>query len=227
MVNTKTESGRTMTKKRVSSVLSFLTGLALVGPSVLYAQATNSTIVEDIFAPFIDHIALDQSFPEKTPVEIQSTVSDDQSIQGVVLFFRSGEGSESYMKIPMQSDGENRYTALIPGPRVVSPLVEYYIQASDISGNTAYRGSASSPLRISVGNSPQRSMKRPESALNTSLDEDETEESQSGRSSLKPWYKKWWVWGIGVAVIVGAASAGSDGGGGGTGPSHGGLQVTW
>jgi len=200
--------------------------LVLIQPLALYAQGADTISEEDFLAPFIDHSALDESLPEKESLDIQATISDNIAVQKAVLFFRSGGGSqkqEKYIALNMEPSGGDIYSVTIPGTRVVGHVLEYYIQASDTAGNTAYRGNESAPLTVSIGAGPVL----PETALFSTQEE---VASNSVYTPSRPWYKKWWVWAIGGAVLVGAAAGGgggSDGASSGAGNNPGGLQVTW
>ncbi len=209
----------------ILAIISYV--FVLTQPAALFAQGADPIQEEDFFAPFIDHSALDESLTEKQSVDIQATITDNLTVQSAVLFYRSLEGSqkkERFTELNMALSEGDIYAVTIPGKYVVGSALEYYIQASDTSGNTAYRGNESAPLTVSIGAGKTASE---EAALFSTREETA---SDGVYKADKPWHKKWWIWAIGGAVLVGAAAGGGGGGGNasaGTGNNPGSLNVSW
>ncbi len=83
-------------------------------------------------------------------VKLDGTVDDpDVRVTKVELYFRSGaKGKFAQKNLPYTMGA---FRGEIPGSAVVSPLVEYYVQAVDKGGlPVASRGDAEAPLRIAV-----------------------------------------------------------------------------
>ena len=64
--------------------------------------------------------------------------------------FHRPTGKQGFLKIEMTYNNDNIYSAVIPGEEIFEPRIDYYFEATDTSGNTLSKGSASSPLAVSV-----------------------------------------------------------------------------
>ena len=149
------------------------------------------------------------------------------AVKEATLFYRPLRETE-YSQLSMTPQGDDIYSATIPEAEVWEPAIEYYVQASDEAGNVALQGFSFDPLIVAVASvippieeevaSVEEEAVAPEEPLFT-----------TGPSSATAWYKKWWVWTIGVAVVGGAVAVAGGGGGGddGDGASTGGLAVAW
>jgi hypothetical protein len=217
----------------------------LAGHSTLFAQEIQSVADEDMLAPFIDHSVMEGTQPEKTPIEVHATITDDNAVSKVSLFYRAGAASqknEGYTEMTMTSNQTDGYDVSIPAEKMLGPKLEYYIQASDMAGNTASKGNVASPLVVSVGtaspsdqasvqaataNEPDNKASVVEDVALFSTNNDAAAgESDAIYKPAKPWYKKWWVWTIAGVVLVGAA-AGGGGGSGSSGGDSGSLSIAW
>ena len=204
----------------VLSIVSFYAFLFLpVAP--VFAQGLDSPDDLDLTAPVIRYDLSQAPAEAGRAIEIVADVTDNQAIEEVTLFYRV-KGESSYFRITMRSKGGGFYSAVIPKEYASESGVEYYIQASDQTGNVALRGFAGEPLLMAVAPVPSAPVvetpKGKEEPLFT-----------TGEPILKPWYKKWWVWTIAVAIAGGAAAAAGGGSGGGSGdtpPSTGSATVT-
>jgi tetratricopeptide (TPR) repeat protein len=123
-------------------------------------------------------------------VTIRDQVSDPSGVRRVVLNYRIA-GNRGFSSVTMERDGKGRYLATIPGPSVVRPGVDYYLEAWDSLGNgPGLKGSPGAPIRLTVEGGPLAASEQ--------------------RASSAPWYKRWWVWAAvagAVAVAGGAATA--------------------
>ncbi|MEK7286361.1 MAG: hypothetical protein AAB035_03575 [Nitrospirota bacterium] len=220
----------------------------LAGHSTLFAQETIAVADEDMLAPFIDHSIVEGTQPEKTPIEFHATITDDNAVSEVSLFYRVGVASqknEGYTEMTMTSNQTDGYAVSIPAEKMLGPKLEYYIQASDMAGNTASKGNLASPLVVVIGaiavasppdlasvqaataNEPDNKASVVEDVALFSTNNDAAAgESDAIYKPAKPWYKKWWVWTIAGVVLVGAA-AGGGGGSGSSGGDSGSLSIAW
>ncbi|MEC4677878.1 MAG: hypothetical protein VST69_03890 [Nitrospirota bacterium] len=211
----------------------------------LWAQPFELSENTDIFAPLIRHQPIEEALQSGGTYKIEARVSDNIGVTEVILYYRT-QGQEIYSSINMETIWRGEYTTHIPKEDIEVPGIEYYIQASDQAGNISQRAFPFSPLTIDVFVAPKDkstdpvppppvaqkkekilmseilSVEREPFALST----EKPVETQA-ISEKKPWYKKWWVWTIALAVVGGVAAAGSGGGGGGAGaPTTGSIDVS-
>ena len=158
----------------------------------------------DLTAPVIKHTPISKDASPGQPVDIKATVTDNVGVKEVILFYRENPAAD-FKRLKMKRDLDSFiYTANIPS--VDSPGLEYYIQATDLAGNTLLFGHAFSPLTITVAPSAADEGKTKTVAAMESQTAPAGKEKKSGVSK--------WVWiGLGV-VAVGAALAAGGGGGG-------------
>ena len=188
--------------------------LSLVLLSSLCAQAAYAI---DFIAPQIEHQRATDSVARGEDHLITANVTDDTSVQSVVLHYREA-GTRNFNPIIMRSlDGSSHYEALIVGQNILASGLEYFFEATDSAGNTLEMyGSNGEPFAIAVaqpdvalGSNGQSSrFDAPNARASSSRD------SHSVLPIKKKSNKKTWLWvGLGVlaaAVIAGAAGGGSD-----------------
>ena len=121
-------------------------------------------------------------------IEIGANIQDNYGVSRAELFYRN-RGDLAFESVPLQDMGNGEYAGVVPGTSVTGTEVEYYLAAQDVAGNVSYAGTLEKPNKVAL-------------VANT---------------ALKPWYKKWWVWGIVVGVAAAGAGAGIAMGGGGGG----------
>jgi len=110
-------------------------------PSAAYADTTPPRIIHDIVT---------EQVVASKPYEISATVTDSDSVAEVVLFFKYRDGSE-FKSIPMTMEsGDNLYKATLPASELVVPGIDYFISATDASGNQQFRGFDFDPLQLTV-----------------------------------------------------------------------------
>jgi hypothetical protein len=185
----------------------------------------------DQSSPVIQYDPPAKALPVGKALKIEATIHDEANIKDVTVFYRKS-GESNYKEIRMEPKGNDLYSATIPEEAVKEPGLEYYIQASDETGNIVMRGLAFSPLTIivkqeiiaPVPSKPLVLTPSPEERMTMKMEAPSLEEE-------KPWYKKWWIWTIAGAVVIGAAAAGGHGGGGGGGgccppPPSGSAHIT-
>lgn len=94
--------------------------------------STTVTVLKDITVPLISHKPF-TAWEEGVPLKIEALISDDAGIATATLYYRT-DVPGTYKTIAMT--GTNGvYMATIPGAAMVPPLVEYYLEATDINGN--------------------------------------------------------------------------------------------
>jgi len=178
-------------------LLVYLLTLSLIYSPIIRADslALPST---DLVAPQVLHETITEPAAPGESHKFSATVTDNVAVQSVTLFYRT-KGTQSYKRKPMVSQGKDVYTAIISGDEMQPPGIEYYIQATDTSGNNLLHGYSFSPLVVAVtGAAAVAPAKKPLAA-----------KSKEEKSSNK------WLW-IGLGVLAAAALAGGGGGGGGT-----------
>jgi hypothetical protein len=100
-----------------------------------YVETGNFTIwPEDKTPPTISHIPANTAY-EGVSILINATVVDDVKVKSVVLYYRK-IGDTSYMSADMAHVSANLYQTKIPASVVTIVGVQYYIESTDISGNT-------------------------------------------------------------------------------------------
>jgi len=164
----------------------------------------------DLIAPVIEHAPIEKDIYAGEQISIEATVTDNVGVESVTLFYREVNATE-FKRLKMNRDLDSFiYTAQLTATD--SPGLEYYIQATDLAGNTLLFGYSFSPLTIAVV---------PAAIVDSTVKPDE-EQKKSGISK--------WVW-IGLGVV--AAGAALSGGGGGSDttappppPSIGGLTIS-
>ena len=121
-------------------------------------------------------------------IEIWANIQDNYGVSRAELFFRN-RGDLNFDSVPLQDMGNGEYAGVVPGRSVTGTEVEYYLVAQDVAGNVSYAGTLQKPNKVALVANP----------------------------AVKPWYKKWWVWGIVAGVAAAGAGAGIAMGGGGGG----------
>jgi hypothetical protein len=96
------------------------------------SASTTITVLKDITLPLISHKPF-TAWEEGVPLKIEALVSDDAGIATATLYYRTGVPGV-YKTIAMTSTN-GVFMATIPGTAMLAPLVEYYLEATDINGN--------------------------------------------------------------------------------------------
>lgn len=212
-----------MISRFANIVFSLVLCQSLIYTPFVFAEESQLSLPSgDLVAPEVKHKGLTEPVKEGQPVKISATVTDNVGVQSVILFYRAKGAAGEYKRIPMTREGQTDvFSAQLKD--VHPPGVEYYIQASDLAGNTLLHGYSFSPLGVAViPASAEELAKTPEPAAGEPpVKEAMTEASESSSSSK---YK--WLWiGLGV-VAVGALAGGGGGGGGGGGPTTGTVVIS-
>ncbi|NOZ51540.1 MAG: hypothetical protein GXP08_00125 [Gammaproteobacteria bacterium] len=192
-------------KRMLRLCLILLLSKSLAFSPLLYAEQL-SLPSGDLIAPEVSHT------PDTTPVAagsnkiIKATVKDNMSIKSVILFYRA-KGDQHYKRLNMSRMDNATDQYLVEIVDLARPGIEYYIQATDLAGNTLLHGYAFSPLTINV--SPNTNVTEKENELTKMTAIESNEKSNK------------WLW-IGLGVLAaGALAANSSGGGGSNGGTTG------
>ncbi len=160
----------------------------------------------DLIAPVIEHAPIEKDIYAGQQVDIKATVTDNVGVKNVILFYRDANVTE-FKRLKMNRDLDSFvYTAQLTATD--SPGLEYYIQATDLAGNTLLFGYSFSPLTIAVVPAAMGDIAT-ENGTTTVASSTKVGEEKSGISK--------WVW-IGLGVVVAGAALSGGGGGGGNGP---------
>ena len=158
----------------------------------------------DLIAPKIEHSELPEHTPGE-PLTLSATVTDNRGLDSVILFFRT-KGEPQYSRTKMTAlSGTHIFSATLAAYEIDSPGLDYYIQATDLAGNTVLLGYSFSPLSINI-----------KGANGVLTPEGNQQLSQNIPAKEKtPLLKNKWFWVAVAAVVVGAAAAGGGSSGDG------------
>ncbi|MCF6235722.1 MAG: hypothetical protein L3J70_05015 [Gammaproteobacteria bacterium] len=162
----------------------------------------------DLIAPKIVFTPITKPINADEALELSATVTDNVAVQSVTLFYRT-IGTSDYERTALQREEQtDQYHTTIDA--VQSPGIEYYLQATDLAGNTLLRGYSFSPLIVNVNTA----VDSPTTESTASILEAETKpEIEIEKSSSKKW-----LW-IGLGVLAVGAIASSGGGSDGDDPA--------
>jgi len=169
------------------------------------AQATERALSSvDLITPTIEHTPIEKDIYAGQKIDIKATVTDNVGIKNVTLFYRDADTVE-FKRLKMNRDLDSFvYTAQLTAAD--SSGLEYYIQATDLAGNTLLFGYSFSPLTVAVV---------PTAVDNIAVTDNSDTHAAVTATPLveekkKPGISKWvWV-GLGV-VVAGAALSGGGG----------------
>jgi len=151
----------------------------------------------DLIAPVISQEKYEETVRPGISHEVEVKVTDNVEVNLVTMFYRT-IGKGEYKRLTMQKVGtSDLYVVKINADEIVSPGIEYYVQAMDLAGNTVLHGHSFSPLSVKTSNGDTAVAA---SSTSTTL---EAEESSNT-----------WLWiGLGVlAAGIAVAAGGSSGG---------------
>ena len=156
----------------------------------------------DLVAPNIDIVPIEEARPNRSLV-ISAKVQDNHSVKKVTLFYRSAKEKE-FRNIEMSRGGKGDvYFASLEPSNVQSPSIAYYIQATDIAGNSVLYGYNFSPKLIRV----HKGAKSNSSVKLGSLDGSAKKGKKTKKGAMK-----WLLIGLGAVAVGAAASSGGDSG---------------
>lgn len=105
----------------------------------------------DTIPPVLTHTPLTSAAPG-LPLTLTADATDNVGVRSVTLHFRA-IGASDYLSRPMTHTTGDRYAATIEGSRLVSPGVEYYVEATD-GISTVRSGRPEYPWQVVVVDRP-------------------------------------------------------------------------
>ncbi|MDH5326140.1 MAG: porin family protein [Gammaproteobacteria bacterium] len=109
----------------------------------------------DLEAPSVTHETSSKAHEAGTDLTIEATVVDNMGVKSVTLYYRA-KGTEKYKTMVMQRRAKSDIYSATLTHDVSEPGFEYYIQATDNSGNSLLHGYSFSPLLVDVVPAPAR-----------------------------------------------------------------------
>lgn len=190
--------------RNITTTLFILLVYSLCAVPAFAAEDVRLAPFNDVTPPKIEHEPINHTQEAGAPLTIYATVTDTAGVKDVTLFYRTGSMTE-YRPLTMYLSDQNgnRFTATIPPVELQSPKLEYYIQATDINGNTVLRAGRLFPLSVAIA-PPNTAPVQPE----------EPAQPKAKKS------KYTWAWILGGVVIAGLAAAASNSGGGDGGTTN-------
>jgi len=169
----------------------------------------------DLVAPEVIHEVSNEPLVPGQPYTVSVKATDNVGVKNVTLFYRV-IGSAVYKRVPFNSEGDAKYSVVLPGTEVANPGIEYYVQTEDLAGNTLLTGYSFSPLIVKVQVADSGDMGAEGFAAMGAGESFAGDLNRNG-SGAEPIWKNKWLW-IGVAAVVGgvALSAGNDNSGSGS-----------
>lgn len=124
-------------------------------------------------------------------IVIESVVQDEGEVAGVTVWYRAvGTGEFQTSEAVRRGDDQRRYDARITLTGAFGAGLEYYVAASDRSGNRGTDGTEAVPYFVAVRAMPALA------GLSTT----------QGATAPRPWWKRRWVWVTVSAVVLGGAA---------------------
>jgi len=212
-------------KRTIRSIIVAFISISLIFLPLANASAgdESASAVIDLIAPEISSPNIAQELYTDEPANIQAMVTDNEGVKSVTLFYRN-IGASDFKSAEMERSTETDIYS-IKLTDISEPGVEYYIQATDLSGNAISHGHSIAPLTITIllETLPQSddvavASANPEDLPQNGLDLEEGSAEKSGGISK-------WVW-IGLGVLLVGAAAGGGGGGGTTAATTGTVTIT-
>ncbi len=193
-----------LSNRSVRPVLAVMLSVSLMFPCVSSGQAIGLKRPDKI-PPRVTHTPLSE-FPAGMPIRIQATVTDNEGIREVAVFYRE-VGSTEYQRIKMlEAPGKDIYSVDLPAS--TGSRIEYIIQATDLAGNI-------SPEQLVE---PYLVTLKPVAVAKTAAPQ--AADSAAAQQATKKEGINKWVWiGLGVVAAGVLLSSGGGGGGGDAGPS--------
>ena len=177
----------------------------IISNSLIFLPLVNVSAAEDlalpsgdVIAPEIKHTPNTAIIPVGGFIDIHATVTDNVGVKDVIVFYRDKISTKDFKRIKMTRElGANFYSASLSS--VTAPGIEYYIQATDLAGNTILHGHTFSPLSVTVSTDAPA--------------QEETEKRvmvlQDAPVAAPSKGVNRWVW-IGLGVLAVGALSGSD-----------------
>lgn len=173
----------------------------------------------DLTAPEVEHKPISKPLSSGAAHRIQATVKDNVGVETVSLFYRR-VGDTPYQRKAMlrEAQGSDVFSVTLGSRDLSAPGIEYYIQATDMAGNSVLYGYSFEPIKLSVLSDADSTSDTTDTAFSDALNGD-NKEKKKGVSK--------WIWiGLGALAVGAVAAAASGGGGGDGGGTNGGNSGT-
>lgn len=181
-----------------------------LGPSA--SSGGDSNI--DLEPPVITHDPITSTLKAHQPLVMQVRITDDHGVFSATLFYRNA-GAKEFRSLAMRISETDKdvFVIEIPAEDINPPKLEYYIQATDVSGNTVLRGGRLFPLSVAVESdfvplAASTALAAAGSAGESNKGLTLNQQSSSSSSSKKMWY--WIAGGAIIGALVAANSSGGD-----------------
>ena len=160
----------------------------------------------DVSAPEVMHEPISGPLPAGATHQLKATVKDNVGVDGVSLFYRRVGDSQYQRKTMLRETQDSDVFSITLGTKdLAAPGIEYYIQATDLAGNSVLYGYSFEPIKLSVVSDTGV----PTAENESTFDEVSTDPKEKKKGSYK------WLWIALGALAVGAVAAAASGGGGG------------
>jgi hypothetical protein len=172
----------------------------------------------DLSAPEVEHHPISKPLSSGAAHRIQATVKDNVGVDAVSLFYRR-VGDTQYQRKAMlrETQDSDVFSVTLGRKDLAAPGIEYYIQATDIAGNSVLFGYSFEPIKLSVLSGSGSTADATDTALSEPLNGDGNEKKKGGSK---------WIWIALGALALGAVAAAASGGGGGDSGGGGGDSGT-
>lgn len=210
-----------MPKSNIRFALTVLIIQSMLFTNILHAEQLFLS-ASDVRAPVVEHVPLNGPLPPSALHQIRATVKDNVGVGEVSLFYRRS-GDTQYLRKSMVREAQDSdvFSVALGTNDLAAPGIEYYIQATDLAGNSVLYGYAFEPIKISVLSGPNSTADTTDTAFSDALNGDGKEKKKSGSK---------WIWialgALAVGAIAAAASGGDDGGGDSGGGDSGTITVS-
>ena len=211
-----------MSKNSIRFVLVSFLIQSILFSNLIYAEQL-SLPAADVSAPEVEHEPISGPLPTGAAHQIKATVKDNVGVDGVSLFYRRLGESQYQRKAMLREAQDSDIFSITLGAKVLSaPGIEYYIQATDTTGNSVLFGYSFEPIKLSVASGTISTVDAGKDATANKVPK------TNGTESKKKAGHKWLWIAVGVLVVgaVAAAASGGGGGGGGSGGDSGTVTVS-
>jgi hypothetical protein len=173
---------------------------------------------EDLTAPEVQHDPISEPLTSGAMHRIQATVTDNVAVDTVSLFYRH-VGATQYQRKPMLREalGSDVFSVTLGHKDLAAPGIEYYIQATDMAGNSVLYGYSFEPIKLSVVSDTGSTADATDNEYTEPTNADGKEKKKGGSK---------WIWIALGALALGAVAAAASGGGGGDSGGGGGDSGT-
>lgn len=168
--------------------------LAILAQSPAFAGKVNTTEPNIIPPKFVPKYSL--AYVMGNTANVTAKVNDDLGVASVYFYYRV-RGATTYNSIKLKQTAADMFETQLQDASIREPGLEYYFQATDISGNTAALGNRNQPFILAFKAAAQTSPTGHTKSLAKAL---------ASKPESSPTSK--WVWiAIGSIVAGGAAVA--------------------